>query len=657
MVKKTTLKTVQVGFTAGELDPVLLGRIDKELYYKGASLLRNVVANPQGHISRRPGSEYIDSTTSNAASQSIEFQFNTIQTYLIVFTAGEFKVYKNDVLQATITSSPISALTASQVQEMKFVQSADTLLLFHKDVQTIKITRSSHTAWTAVAVTYDNIPWFAFSGVSTVEPGYTLTLSAVSGRDVTATASGGTTFTSGSVGQYIYGKAGGILRITGYTSSRIVTGQVEVSFPEAGSSSHIEIGQWEYEIGYEPVWSASRGWPSTGTFHQNRLWVANSGQRPQTLWGSQVSKFFDFNVDRGNDDEAIDVTIDDNRVNAIRNLVSGRNLQIYTTGGEFYIPTEVGNPITPAKILIVKSTAHGSSNLLPVPVGGATIFIENAGKVVREFIYNDLEQNYGAKNISLLSSHLINDPVSSAVRQSTSDSPADYLYLVNADGTMAVLNIARDQELLAWTLWSTDGFYEEVTVLGQEVYATVKRTINGSVVRYIEKFNKLHFLDASVIQTNGSPTTAWSGLGHLEAQEVRVRGDNFILENATVSSGAITSSLDVSELEAGIMFTARIKTLPIEAILNNQQLTGDWKRLVSANCRLINTRNIVIKYGDTRYVPAFTFFGSNVLDTPVQTFTGWKKVFISGVERDVALEITQDYPLELELLALTVTVK
>tara|TARA_R110002126_G_scaffold64621_4_gene165494 strand:+ start:1423 stop:1590 length:168 start_codon:yes stop_codon:yes gene_type:complete len=55
MVKKTTLKTVQVGFTAGELDPVLLGRIDKELYYKGASLLRNVVANPQGHISRRPG--------------------------------------------------------------------------------------------------------------------------------------------------------------------------------------------------------------------------------------------------------------------------------------------------------------------------------------------------------------------------------------------------------------------------------------------------------------------------------------------------------------------------------------------------------------------------------------------------------------------------
>ena len=68
MAKKARLKTVQVGFTAGELDPVLLGRIDKELYYKGAALLRNVAVNPQGHITRRPGTEYIDTTTSSAAS-------------------------------------------------------------------------------------------------------------------------------------------------------------------------------------------------------------------------------------------------------------------------------------------------------------------------------------------------------------------------------------------------------------------------------------------------------------------------------------------------------------------------------------------------------------------------------------------------------------
>lgn len=187
---KARLKTVQVGFTAGELDPRLYGRIDQELYYKGASKLRNVVVNPQGHVSRRPGLEYIDNTTNNSASQTIEFLFNNIQKYLLVFTAGEFKVYKDDVLQATINSAPISSLTSQQIQELKFVQSADTLLLFHEDVQTIKITRTSHVLWTATSVVYNNIPWFAFGGPIISEPNHTLTFSSVTGRDITATLSG-----------------------------------------------------------------------------------------------------------------------------------------------------------------------------------------------------------------------------------------------------------------------------------------------------------------------------------------------------------------------------------------------------------------------------------------------------------------------------------
>jgi hypothetical protein len=653
MAQKTRLKTVQVGFTAGELDPVLLGRIDKELYYKGAGLLRNVYVNPQGHLTRREGTVWVANTTGNAAARKIEFQFNTVQKYLIVFTAGEFKVYRDDVLQATVTSAPISSLTLAQIQEMKFVQSADTLLLFHKDVQTIKITRSSHTTWTATSVTYTNIPWYAFSGITVTEPAATLTPASVSGFDVVFTA-GAAVFNSGHVGQYIYGKTGGIARITSYTSTTIVKCQIQVEFP---TISAMASGAWELETGYEPVWSVTKGWPSCGTFHQNRLYVANSGNRPQTLWGSNVSDFFNFDIGSSADDEAINVTIDDNRVNAILNLVAGRNIQIYTTGGEFYIPTDVGNPITPAKILIVKSTSHGSSNVLPVSVGGATVFIEAGGKVVREFLYNDLEQNYNARNIALLSPHLIRTPVSMAIRQSTDENPADHLYVVNTDGTMAVLCIARDQELLAWSLFETDGTYEEVNVLGFDVYVTVKRTVNGGTVRFIERLDSTHFLDASIISTNGSPTTSWTGYSHLNGETVNVRGDDYILDDAAVSGGAFTSSLDVSEVEAGIAFLARVKTLPIEAIANGEQLTGDWKRLVHTNIRLNDSRNIIVKYGSTRYSPAFTQFGSEVLDTPVQLFSGWKKVHVSGVARDVELEITQDDPLEFEILALTVTVK
>ena len=293
----------------------------------------------------------------------------------------------------------------------------------------------------------------------------------------------------------------------------------------------------------------------------------------------------------------------------------------------------------------------------PLAVGGTNVFIESSGKVIREFTYNDLEQNYNATNISLLSSHLISAPVSMSVRQSTELSPADYLYVVNDDGTMAVLNIARDQELLAWSLFETDGTYEEVTTLGFDVYVTVKRSINGSDVRFIERLDSNHFMDASRIATNGSPTTSWSGFGHLNGEEVRVRGDDYILDNETPSSGNITSSLDVSELEAGIAFYARVKILPVEAIFNGEQIVGDWKRVVWVNARLNASRNVVVKYGKTRYVPSFTTFGSNVLDTPVELFSGWKKVHVAGVNRDAQIELTQDDPLEFELLSLVVAVK
>lgn len=650
---KARLKTIQTSFTSGELGEVLTGRINDDLYYKGAERIRNMYCNPQGHLTRREGTKRVDSTTSNAIGRMIPFDFSTTQRYLLVLTAGQIKVYKDDVLQATISSSPISTLTLAQIQELDYTQSANILFLFHKDFQTIQITRTSHTSWSASNLTYKNIPWFAFSGVSVTTPSGHVTPSGTSGRDVLFTAQV-SNFSSASVGQYIYNKQGGIARITSFISATQVKCRIEVDFP---NTNNILEGNWELETGYEPSWSATRGWPSCGTFHQNRLWLGNSGQRPQSVWASKVGDFFNFDIGSSADDDAIDFTIDDNSVNAILNIVSGRNLQIYTTGGEFFIPTDPGNPITPSKILIPKATSHGSSKVKPIAVGGATLFVETSGRVVRQFTYNDLEQNYSATNVSILSPHLIDSPVSVAVRQSRADSPADYFYAVNSDGTMAVLNTARDQELLAWSLFETQGSYEDVCALGPDVYVIVKRNINNSVVRFIEKFSYDYTIDAATILTSLTPTTNWSGLSYLNGQIVKVRGDEYMLADTTPASGNITTEISVSKVEVGLMFSALIRLLPVEAAFNGQQLAGDYKRIVYINLRLINSRQVVIKVNGKRYLPPFDFFGNNVLDTPVSLFSGWKKVFLLGVKRDAVVEITQDNPLELKVLAVVVAIK
>lgn len=576
---------LKTSFVSGEVDPTVHGRVDNEIYTKGAKRLRNVYVRPTGGAFRREGLEYIDTTTSSAAGRLVPFEFNDTQTYMLVFTAGEFKVYRTDSnsVQATVSSAPISSLTADMIKEMNWTQSADKLFLVHKDIQPIEITRTGHTAWTAASVTFSNIP------------------------------------------------------------------------------TH------DYGSGAEAVISATRGWPRSVCFYKGRLVLGGLKSRPQTILMSKVGDYFDLDEGTGLDDEAINITIDDDRVNVIHAVFPGRGLQIFTTGGEFTIRSELNDPLTPGNVAdqLFKETLHGSGNSnsatvkripRPTSVDGATVFVETGGQVVRQFVFNDVEQSFNANNISILSSHLIDDPVAMDIRRSDTAHPADFLYLVNSDGTCAVLNSLREQNLLAWTLFETDGDFEDVAVSGRKTYFIVNRTINGSTVRYIERLNAANTMDASKVQTAAS-TTSWSNLSHLNGETVKVRGDDYILEDAAVSGGDLTSSESVEELEAGLDFAAIVTPLPLEVIVEGQNFLGEWKAPVFANILLYQSRDIVVNHGSKRYVPAFREFGDSVLDEPVALYDGWKKVYLGGVKRDLEIEITQDEPLELNVLAVHFAVR
>jgi hypothetical protein len=651
-----SLHSYQPAFVGGEISRTIFGRVDKDLYFRGADKLRNVYVSPQGYVFRREGLEYVDTTPSSVAVRLVPFSFNTEQSYLLEFSAGQFRVFKDDAVVATVTSSPVSALTAAQVQEMKWTQSADTLILVHPDVQPIEITRTSDTVWTTASISFTNIPPFAFGAITVTEPAADITPSAKTGKDVTVTASA-SVFTSGHVGQYINIKEGGLIFITAYTSGTVVTGDVQ---SDLADTSAVTSGNWELETGYEDVWSSGKGWPVSVTFFQGGLWFGGSKSRPQTIWRSNIADFYNFDVGSGLADEAIDVTIDDDQVNAIQNIFAGRNLQVYTTGGEFYIPTDPGTPVTPENARLIKATQHGSVNARPISVDGVTLFVEGddagGGYVVRQFVFNEVEQSYNANDISLQSSHLIRAPKRVAVRGSTESSPTNYVYMVNEDdGTVAVLNMMRSQKLLAWTMFETNagGEFEDVVVLDREVYFVVKRTINSATVRYIEKLNATHFTDASKTAT-GSAQTAWSGFAHLNGETVKVRGDDFMLEDAAVSGGSFTSSEAVDDVEAGINFAAKVTLLPVEAPEQSRIKTGDYRRLVFVNIHLYQSRNVVVQQGSKTFKPPFRNFGDGVLDDPITLFDGWKKVYLNGVDRNAQLTITQEEPLEFQLLAVDV---
>lgn len=666
----------QSSFTMGEFDPLVKGRVDITQYQSGLEKATNIVCIPQGAIERRPGQQFLldvssdlgGSFTAQQGIRLIPFEFSSVDSFMLVFVKlstsssnnAKMFVYRQGVLQTNINSSGNNFLTISlgdiSFDAITFTQSADTLILMHEDLAPLSIVRgANNTTWTASTISLTS-PKFAFTK-SVSEPSGDITPSSIDG---TATISASASiFASGNVNQYINVKNGfGRARIVEFVSATSIKVNVEIPF---FNTSAISAGSWELEAGYEDVFSSTRGFPKTGVFHEGRLYFGGSKSLPSALFGSKVSDFFNFLEAEGLDDDAIFALLSSDSVNAITGIRSGRDLQIFTTGNEFFVQQAEGQPITPGNLTIKAATSSGSKpNIMPVSVEGGTIFLQRSGKALREFLFSDAELSYQSNNISLLSSHLLKSPVKIAFRRATSTDDGDLLMIVNGtDGSMAAYSIHRSQKVVAPSEFITDGTYEDCAVDIDDIYVVVKRTINSSTKHYIERLDDDRTTDASFQLFDGSadgnkPTsTTVSGLTHLEGKTVECVRDDIFLGEKTVSSGQITiDQVPTTYVEIGLHHDVLAKTLPAEPRLASGTMVGRKKRIVAVSPVLNQTQNIAIN-GNEVSLKQFPY----TLDSSETLFTGRKRVTpLLGYSEEAQISITQTKPLFFTLLSLEYSV-
>jgi hypothetical protein len=760
---------IQTNFTTGELDPLLKGRIDIDQYYNGLDKARNVLIQPQGGVTRRPGLEFINTIPAGSPANGcklVPFEFSTTQSYMLLFVDDKMFVYKDKALVTNINGSGNNFLqtgiASARLANLDFAQSADTLILVEEDLQPKQVVRGANdSTWTISNISFDFIPKYAFSITTTTGTNLnnsTLTPSAVDGNiDLTSSANA---FASDNVGDYVETADGlGRARITRFVSATSVEAIVEIPF---FNTDAIAADSWFLETDYVDVWSATYGYPRTVTFHEQRLYFGGSKSRPNTVFASRVARFFDFNPGEGLDDDAIEITINTSQVNAITGLFSGRDLQIFTKGGEFFLPQSDLDPITPSNVVVQGSTKRGSlEGIKPLGAESGTLFIQRSGKALREFLFSDVELSYISNNISLLSSHLLSTPVDMALRKATSTDDGDLLMIVNTDGTMAMYSILRGQNVIAPSLASTgmqtctitvtdfsniatgatltfkdnDGteftltcqgagtgtpdsnkFFhnadndttadniftafqntdlfivknpsanvvtvkrrvpgeDNLTVVSSDttrlavtnfantdsfvrvavdvdtIYCVVKRVINGSTVYNVEAFNDDMTTDSAVLLSGGTKpsNTTFSGLNHLEGENVKLIVDDAMQADKTVSSNQITmESTPVTYCEAGLNYTPKIKTMPVETKLSSGNIMAQKKRIIEVSANIYLTQNLRINRKDIDFVLSDTY---NVGDS-IPFFTGLKRRKpILGYDRFGQIEFTQSQPLFFTLLA------
>lgn len=150
-------ETIQRSFTAGEISPSLQSRADLSKYTNGLSLCENFIVRSQGGVYSRPGMRFIGEVDdSSKRTRLIPFQFNTEETYILVFEDLKMSVIRNGafILDGASRFELVTPYTESQLPRLGFTQSADVMTLVHHDHNPANLSRLDHDNWTLADINY-----------------------------------------------------------------------------------------------------------------------------------------------------------------------------------------------------------------------------------------------------------------------------------------------------------------------------------------------------------------------------------------------------------------------------------------------------------------------------------------------------------------------
>lgn len=410
---------------------------------------------------------------------------------------------------------------------------------------------------------------------------------------------------------------------------------------------------------FEQAYSPYRGFPQAVTFHEDRLWFAGTPSQPLGIWASRTGKYFDFDIRDGEDDDAIDIEANIGVQSQIRHLVSNRDLQIFASEFEFFIPAFTDQSVTPSNAKISSQTPFGAGYVKPMPFDGVSIFAQADGKTIRDYVYSDSEGAYVSNPISLLSSHMTSNVYQSAVLKGGLDQSGSYLFLMRSKSNsvdytnteLLVYYQIRGDRRAGWVRWTTDyGYMQSICVVGTRLFVACNRRGDTTKEFVLEEFtNAVNAEHSSLIQQNTSDSTngtyvavkSSAQFNHQTNPTVALfNSNNILVDEYTASSGIITAgdyTTNYADGYIGFPFTATAKTQSLDALVEGGPLTGRPRRITKVVADLQDTKSVVIN--GTKMLPKY------VNNSPAQgiiAVSERKEFHVRGITKDPKVEITQD---------------
>lgn len=318
------------------------------------------------------------------------------------------------------------------------------------------------------------------------------------------------------------GSISGIVKVTGFTDGQHVSARVLKSLGGTGSSANWWEGQW----------SNYRKWPSAQVFFEGRLWWLGNNK----MNGSVSDEYEGFDDTVLGDSAPVSRSIGQGPVDVINWALPLLQLEVGTGGIEYSVRSSTfSDPITLTNFYMHPIGSQGSAQIDAVKIDTKGAFVQRGGQRLFELDLNIYTSDYATTELTIMVPDLNKAGITKIAVQRQPDTR---VHCVRADGTVGIMIYDRGENIICWVEVETSGFVEDVEVRpgsGEDnVYYTVRRTINRQTVRYREKWAteancqglpEACLADAHIVYS-GAETTTISGLSHLEGQTVVVWGWN-----------------------------------------------------------------------------------------------------------------------------------
>lgn len=609
---------LQATFASGEIDRMLDNRTEQKAYNGGLRWAEGVEFVPQGGITLAPRTIHVGDLPVGAA-RLFAFTDKDGAASMMVASPLRFDVWTAGAAAATLTTP----YGADHLAELDACQQLDTAIFWHRSIEPRRVTRIGPTNWTIDVAPLEKLPNWDYGGTYTngVAAVWEIELIGVATTTVfylTVSKQDTASLQRGANGAATAAAIeAAILDLAnidaGLTVTALSDDKFRITFGGDGNAgdgwavsgkcvnkSDAAVIAYHKTVGVmpgEPVISSTRGWPRTGVFYQQRLLMAGFSSLPNAWIYSIEGDYYNFDdrLDEANGSALVPMDIPGGE--AIVKLFAGRNLLLFTTGGEYWLSDRaIAKTTAPNHVL---ASSYGSRAGLPIIENeGGAIFLQKGGAVIGECRYTDVQGNYETNSISLVGAHLFADLTGHAVQRAATRGAANRHFVLRADGALRTGSILREQDVTGYGRWTTDGATIDVAVDGDnETWSIVARPRGGGTTRTIERFSTTALFDGQVERPIAAGASVVSGLAMHEGATVWAIVDADVFGPFVVASGAI--ALPRAALASGVAIVGRwrppvIETLPLSGLVTESIWVQRRSRIHTVRISVEDTTSIAV---------------------------------------------------------------